>query len=61
MLHPAGAIYGFVFIKDKLKFEAHEAQMTPPASLLKMSLILSVWLSVGSISQVLITLPRLFP
>lgn len=42
ILHPAGSVYGPVFIRDKLKFKAHEAQtqITPPASLLKMSFIL---------------------
>lgn len=44
MLHSAGSIYGFVFIRDKLKFEAHEAQaqITPHASLLKIFLIVSL-------------------
>lgn len=44
MLHPAGSIYGFLFIRDKLKFKTHEAQtqITPLASLLKISLIVSL-------------------
>lgn len=42
MFHPAGSIYERVFIRDKLKFKADEAQtqITPPASLFKLSFVL---------------------
>lgn len=54
MLHPAGSIYKPVFIKDKLKFKAHEAQtqITPPAPLLKMSSVLQCLCSSRSVLTV---------